>query len=197
MAKINKSNSNIKNGFTLVELMVVIAMIGIVTSIAIPKYNKYISRSRVIEGKLRLSELRTAVLAHMAEYDTPASCMYAMGVSGNLTNNWYASLIVSTGSDNSLARDAGLTSCDPGIDVEPARRSADGTTFISDQNDILGACGVSCFDTIPAGETIACVAGIIHEDFNDVPSFNNYEGRPSVICWNYLSQQITVYGVGY
>ena len=53
-----------QTGFTVIELMIVIAIIGILTSIAIPAYQNYIVRARVVEGlnlgnaaKLAVSEI--------------------------------------------------------------------------------------------------------------------------------------------
>ncbi|MBX3041197.1 MAG: prepilin-type N-terminal cleavage/methylation domain-containing protein [Bdellovibrionaceae bacterium] len=56
-------------GFSLVELMVVVAIIGILSSIAIPSINKYMAKARQSEAKTNLASIYTANKAFFAEYN--------------------------------------------------------------------------------------------------------------------------------
>jgi len=57
----------IKRGFTLVELLIVIAIIGILTSIAIPSYQHYTQRARFAEVILATAPYKTAVTLALQE----------------------------------------------------------------------------------------------------------------------------------
>jgi type IV pilus assembly protein PilA len=57
-------------GFTLIELMIVVAIIGILAAIAIPNFLRFQLKSKSSEGKVNLAAIRTAEESYFAEYGT-------------------------------------------------------------------------------------------------------------------------------
>lgn len=53
-----------QNGFTLIELMIVVAIIGILASIALPSYQDYTIRAQLAESLTLTSELKARMLEH-------------------------------------------------------------------------------------------------------------------------------------
>lgn len=68
-----------QNGFTLVELMVVVAIIGLLSAVAIPNFKKYQAKAKISEAKLQLSALYTAQSAFFSDYNMYAKCLRYMG----------------------------------------------------------------------------------------------------------------------
>lgn len=64
--------NNMQKGFTLIELMIVVAIIGILASIAIPQYQNYIAKSQMTRVVGELSALKTAAETLLMEGTVPS-----------------------------------------------------------------------------------------------------------------------------
>ena len=71
MTKLIRNN---QKGFTLIELMIVVAIIGILAAIAIPNFLNYQLKAKTAEAKTNLGSIKTAQEAYKAETDVYVVC---------------------------------------------------------------------------------------------------------------------------
>src|SRR5450759_2239542 len=64
----------IQQGFTLIELMIVVAIIGILAAIAIPAYSDYTAKSQAAEAYTLLDGLKTPIADQMSQDNTSSGC---------------------------------------------------------------------------------------------------------------------------
>lgn len=81
-----------QDGFTLVELMVVVAIIGLLSAVAVPNFKKYQAKAKISEAKLQLSALYTAEASFFSDYNMYAHCLTYMGFDPGpeMANRYYA-----------------------------------------------------------------------------------------------------------
>ena len=71
----------LQKGFTLIELMIVVAIIGILAAIAIPAYQDYTIRAQVTEGLTLASDIKAGVAEYMAQTGSWPADLAEAGVS--------------------------------------------------------------------------------------------------------------------
>ena len=76
----------VQQGFTLIELMIVVAIIGILAAIALPAYQDYTVRAKVSEGAISASSLKIGVTEMFADDGMAGVANYAAEVAADEAN---------------------------------------------------------------------------------------------------------------
>lgn len=152
----------IQKGFTLIELMIVIAIIGILAAIALPMYGDYTARGQASEGYALLGGLKTPLVEAVSSSSNATACAstaawftnavtegkYVSGVAVNPTTGASATcaLVATFGTDGVNDKVAGKTvtmtftpstgawACETNLDSNIAPAACRATTAASANN---------------------------------------------------------------
>src|SRR5450631_320842 len=107
----------LKRGFTLIELMIVVALIGILAAIAIPNFMKFQAKSKQTEAKANLKAVFTAQRSQFQEHDKYLITVGELGFNPERGNRYWYSL--GAGTNNNRAGVLPVTTAaDTGVSVD-------------------------------------------------------------------------------
>lgn len=79
-------------GFTLIELMIVVAIIGVLASIALPAYQDYMKRTRVAEGLSVSMGMKADITTYLATFGKWPTDIAALGTAHNIKTKFIDSV---------------------------------------------------------------------------------------------------------
>jgi type IV pilus assembly protein PilA len=135
-----------QKGFTLIELMIVIAIIGILAAIAIPAYQDYTIRAKVSEGLSLAATVKLAVTetyASRSRFPTNDNASYGLPAATSINGNYVASVgVTGTSGAITITYNSNLGGNPP----------ADGGTIILDPTPQQGTMEWACDGTGPEAD---------------------------------------------
>ena len=109
----------LQQGFTLIELMIVVAIVGILAAIALPAYQDYVIRSKMSEAIAAIAACKTSVAEYSSSHTQFPVDITAAGCSTTVTK-YMASLDVAAGVITATSAGTGASPAECTLTLTPA-----------------------------------------------------------------------------
>ena len=131
-------------GFTLMEIMLALAVLGVLVAIAIPSYDRYIERTRTAQVITDMRSIEVSIGSYKLDYDAYPPNLAAIGMGGMLDpwGNPYQYLNLETGNPGRARKDHNLVPINTDFDLYsmgPDGRSNPPLTAQASRDDIVRA----------------------------------------------------------
>jgi type IV pilus assembly protein PilA len=146
----------VQKGFTLIELMIVVAIIGILAAIAIPAYQNYTIRAQITEGLNLADGWKTAIAEYYANTGVWPAATGNLAGTTNSVSKYVSSIGVTTGSI--------VITYGQQVNAKVSGSVLDLTPYTDANNDVIWVCGSAATpSSVTAGGTV--VASTVSAQF--------------------------------